>query len=222
MTALAIDPSEIKITNYRSVRERLMFGGSVPKAVQAALERRERAIARREMAVAQIEVSQAAMALKLAKREEELNARAYRLSGREKGFAQRERAADRRLRAQRGDQIKPEAQSIVEAEEVSRPRPQLREILACVSRRWSIEIDDLVSKRRTSAFVFPRRAYYAIARELTLRSLPEIARLCGRDHTTALHHVREAQSIIDRLRVELGRQADLSAWIDAIYREMNG
>ncbi|MGE5403494.1 MAG: chromosomal replication initiator protein DnaA [Candidatus Saccharibacteria bacterium] len=57
-----------------------------------------------------------------------------------------------------------------------------------VAEYFSLNIADLVSKRRTRQLAFPRQIAMYLSRELTDSSLPTIGEhFGGRDHTTALH-----------------------------------
>lgn len=198
MTALAIDPSEIKITDYRAIRDRLIRGAAIPKPVLDALTAREIAIGAREQ--------------KVAEREEIICAEMRRLAGLEQDLDRRERAMILRL----GE----EAAAEVQAPGIT--RPPLRSILIAVSRRWNVEVDDLIATRRTQKMVEPRRAFYALARQLTLRSIAEIGRMLSRDHTTALHHIIRAEPIMAELRQALTAGAGLDSWVEAYYRKVAG
>lgn len=66
-------------------------------------------------------------------------------------------------------------------------RPKLPQIMDAVCRHFHVSRTDLCSGRRADTIVKPRQVYMYLARKLTTRSLPEIARFCGgRDHTTAI------------------------------------
>jgi chromosomal replication initiator protein len=54
-----------------------------------------------------------------------------------------------------------------------------------------------LSSRRTANVVRPRQVAMYLAKQLTLRSLPEIGRrFGGRDHTTVLHAVRKIENLV--------------------------
>lgn len=63
---------------------------------------------------------------------------------------------------------------------------------------YKLDIRDLHSPRRTRRVARPRQVAMFLARELTMRSLPEIGkRFGGRDHTTVLHACRRVQELCD-------------------------
>ncbi|MGO4338994.1 helix-turn-helix domain-containing protein [Labrys sp. KB_33_2] len=198
MTALAIDPSEIKITDYRAIRDRLMLGGAIPKPVLDALVLREHAVEEREEKVARAEAASVVRA-------RDLSAREWDLDRRERAFALR---------------LGEEAAAETQAPSIA--RPPLRTILIVVARRWGVEVDDLIATRRTQKLVEPRRAFYAISRQLTLRSVAEIGRMLSRDHTTALHHIIRAEPIMVELRQALTAGTGLDSWVEAYYRKVAG
>ncbi len=64
------------------------------------------------------------------------------------------------------------------------------------SNFFSINIDDMLSQRRSRPLARPRQIAMYLAKKLTTRSLPEIGRkFANRDHTTVIHAVKT----IDRL-----------------------
>ena len=71
-------------------------------------------------------------------------------------------------------------------------RPRVEEIQAVVARHYGITRHDMISARRTAPIVKPRMIATYLAKQLTLKSLPEIGRRFGnRDHSTVLHSVRK-------------------------------
>lgn len=67
-----------------------------------------------------------------------------------------------------------------------------------IAQEYGVTRNDLISSRRTKDIVRPRQIAMYLARHMTPRSLPEIARrFGGRDHTTALHAVRRISSLIE-------------------------
>lgn len=84
-------------------------------------------------------------------------------------------------------------------------REALRDLLNIQSRQITVEniqkivadfaeidVAELLGKKRTARLVRPRQIAMFLAKELTKKSLPEIAELFGgRDHTTVLHAVRK-------------------------------
>lgn len=63
-------------------------------------------------------------------------------------------------------------------------------IMRAVAQHFHLRMDDLLLDRRQIAMVRARQAAMHIARTLTRRSLPEIARTMQRDHTTVLHGLK--------------------------------
>lgn len=61
-----------------------------------------------------------------------------------------------------------------------------------VANHYKINVADLLSKKRQRVLAFPRQVAMTLAKELTDKSLPEIARLfCKRDHSTVIHACRK-------------------------------
>lgn len=243
MTSLYIDPSEIKLTDAVAIRDKLMRGGAIPKPVLDALMERERAVSVRESKVANSEIVLRGLDIALNEREAENDERAKRLFIRETTLTNRETEVSRREAALLGleqhlvhkvdaaaARVMARCVSIIPDElgeqvpaEMSRVRPTLKAVVAAVAKRWGMSTSDLISDRRTVGYIMPRRAYMALARELTLRSTPEIGRISGgKDHTTVLHHLRMAEPIMTLLRPKMKADADLSAWVNAFYDEVNG
>lgn len=76
-------------------------------------------------------------------------------------------------------------------------RPTLKRILECVAHRYDISMTEILSHRRLLVVVRPRQMAMYLAREMTLRTLPEIGRfMSGRDHTTVIHAVRKIEHMI--------------------------
>ena len=86
-------------------------------------------------------------------------------------------------------------------------RPKIEDILRIISRHYGVSKGDLLSQRRHRSVVWPRQIGMYLAKQLTMRSLPEIGRRFGnRDHTTVLHAIRKIEGEINgnpRLRDEL-------------------
>ena len=85
----------------------------------------------------------------------------------------------------------------------------IADIQRVTARHFRIEMDAMWAPSRNRACARPRQISMTLARELTVRSLPEIgAHFGGRDHTTVLHAIRT----ITRLRAEDGGiEADYAA-----------
>lgn len=79
-------------------------------------------------------------------------------------------------------------------------------IIRAVAGYYKISVRDMLSARRTRSVVRPRQVAMYLAKQLTLRSLPDIGRrFGGRDHTTVLHAVRKIESL-RAINPELDRQ----------------
>ncbi|HRX85545.1 MAG TPA: chromosomal replication initiator protein DnaA [Phycisphaerae bacterium] len=64
----------------------------------------------------------------------------------------------------------------------------VQQIVDVVTRRFSVRLADLQSKKRTKSITHPRQVCMYLARELTSHSLEEVGGFFGgRDHTTVLH-----------------------------------
>lgn len=76
-------------------------------------------------------------------------------------------------------------------------RLTMSHVVAEVCVRYQIEEVELCSKRRNAAVVMPRQIAMYLCKAVTLRSLPEIGRRFGKDHTTVLHAVRKIGSLVE-------------------------
>jgi len=100
---------------------------------------------------------------------------------------------------------------------VSYERPAtVSEVLQEVSRQWAVDCMDIISQRRDRAATVPRHVGMVLARKLTPRSYPEIARVFGRrDHTTVLYAVWKYQWLLDELAAAMPGTATLPEWVAA-------
>ena len=74
----------------------------------------------------------------------------------------------------------------------------IRKIQDAVCTFYGVRRLDMVSQRRTEKVVRPRHIAMYLAREMTVRSFPEIGRAFGgRDHTTIMHAVDKITSLIE-------------------------
>lgn len=79
----------------------------------------------------------------------------------------------------------------------AKPFHSVREIQLAVSEISGVRLIDMLSQRRAVEVVRPRQLAMALAKRLTLKSLPEIGRrFAGKDHTTVLHAVRRMEPVI--------------------------
>lgn len=226
MTALAIDPSEIKITDYRAIRDRLMRGGNVPVAVLNDLTRRERALSVRESLVASREDAIQRECEAVARRERDCAAAKLDLAAREAVVGRREREVASALGRLKRAEARFGARLIEDEPPSPDDSPSFRrfafnDIVSVVSRRYGVTRTNLLSRRRERSVSDARRAICSLAREFTLMSLPEIGRLLGgRHHTTVMHHAHLSCQTMMALRHALGPEAGLDQWVDALHAAM--
>lgn len=75
-------------------------------------------------------------------------------------------------------------------------RPPIRKIAMVVSMFYGVATQDMIAERRTKQIVRARQVAMYLARQLTLRSYPEIGRYFGgRDHTTVLHATKKIEGM---------------------------
>ncbi|THD70198.1 chromosomal replication initiator protein DnaA [Phenylobacterium sp.] len=90
-----------------------------------------------------------------------------------------------------------------EAQTILRPHLSCNErkvtvdqIQKTVAEHYGLKQADLISERRARAVARPRQVAMWLAKQITVRSLPDIGRrFGGRDHTTVLHAVRRIESL---------------------------
>lgn len=101
-----------------------------------------------------------------------------------------------------------------ENEEAPPKLPKIVDIQNAVARKYNVSRVDILSHRRTAQVVRARQIAVYLAKQLTLRSLPEIGRhFGGKDHTTILHSVR-------KISVLLEWDAELANEIDDLKRSL--
>lgn len=70
-------------------------------------------------------------------------------------------------------------------------------IQAACARAFGVTVRDILSSRRDKGVILPRHVAIFLARQLTLRSLPEIGRrFANQDHTTVLNAVRKVERLV--------------------------
>ncbi|MEM7569477.1 MAG: chromosomal replication initiator protein DnaA [Pseudomonadota bacterium] len=95
-------------------------------------------------------------------------------------------------------------------------RTTMREIQTVTADHYGLKRTDLLSRRRTQKIVRPRQVAMYLCKQVTTKSLPEIARAFdGRDHTTVMYAIRK----IDSMRKE---DAELDADIGLLLRRIQG
>lgn len=72
-------------------------------------------------------------------------------------------------------------------------RPPVRGIATIVAKHFGFTLSELISARRTRKIVIPRQIAMYLAKALTLDSFPQIGRMLGKDHTTALYGFRKIE-----------------------------
>ncbi len=95
----------------------------------------------------------------------------------------------------------------------ARRRVTVEEIQERVASHYRLGCEEMLSTRRARAVARPRQIAMYLAKSLTPRSLPDIGRRFGRDHSTVLHAVRT----VERLRAE---DAELDADVRRLSREL--
>jgi hypothetical protein len=75
-----------------------------------------------------------------------------------------------------------------------RGNARVDDIQQIVARYYDMPKADLLSRRRQRAISGPRQIAMYLCRELTARSLPDIGRRFGKDHTTVLHAIRAVEA----------------------------
>jgi chromosomal replication initiation ATPase DnaA len=79
-------------------------------------------------------------------------------------------------------------------DEAGRRIPTIQEIKYVVAEHFGITTTNIDSQSRQVKFCLPRQIGYYLSREMTLRSLPDIARrFGGRDHTSALSGIKKIE-----------------------------
>ena len=73
----------------------------------------------------------------------------------------------------------------------------IEEIQRKVAEHYNIRLADMIGPKRLRNIARPRQVAMYLAKQLTLRSLPEIGRrFGGRDHTTIMHGVRRIEELM--------------------------
>lgn len=76
-------------------------------------------------------------------------------------------------------------------------RQQAQAILREVARAWSVQVDDLLARRRDQYIVPARQVAMYLVRERVGLSLLDLGKLFGRDHTTIKHAVVKAPAYLE-------------------------
>lgn len=76
-------------------------------------------------------------------------------------------------------------------------QPTIAQIIRMVAEQFRVTELDIISQRRDRIYTRPRQVVMYLAKMMTDKSFPHIARhIGGRDHTTALHGYRQIASMI--------------------------
>lgn len=76
-------------------------------------------------------------------------------------------------------------------------RRDIRQVMEAVGRVWDVTSVQMTGAGRAQSMTRPRFACYHLARKYCSQmSLPQIARVFNRDHTTILHGVRQAAKLV--------------------------
>lgn len=90
-----------------------------------------------------------------------------------------------------------EARTIAERECIE-PKLSIGTIMMAVAKFYGFRRDEVWSRRRTVCLIRPRQIAMYLAKELTVKSLPEIARRMGNyDHTTILYAVKKIGNLLN-------------------------
>lgn len=108
-------------------------------------------------------------------------------AAREAAEAAEEEAKRARREAKRAEMAKVAEEEVAETDGHV---PSVLEIKRAVCSHFCVSHMDMMSRRRSAEIVTPRHIAMFLAKQMTLQSLPQIARAFGRDHTTVLHGVR--------------------------------
>ena len=73
----------------------------------------------------------------------------------------------------------------------------IEEIQSTVSKKYSIEVSQILSPERTQSLVTPRQLAMYIARKFTTKGLPEIAEHFKKKHSTVIHGVKSIEKRLD-------------------------
>lgn len=93
-------------------------------------------------------------------------------------------------------------------------RVTIADIQKATAARFGLQLQDLLSRRKTRNIVRPRQIAMYLAKELTSASLPLIGqRFDGRDHTTVIHAVRTISDL-------MGKDASLANDVEGLRRAL--
>jgi chromosomal replication initiation ATPase DnaA len=105
-------------------------------------------------------------------------------------------------------------------ERVHRRRPSMEEIVNSVSAIFNESVEDIFSTRRNVEASRARQVAMALCKQLTLASLPAIARFFKRDHTTVLHAARRMRPIMIAVAENMVPGSMPELWASRIFEQM--
>jgi chromosomal replication initiation ATPase DnaA len=83
-----------------------------------------------------------------------------------------------------------EIMGVVEGDERRSSRPRIVDIQRATARHYGLALNEMLGEGRMLRIAIPRHIAMYLARELTLKSHPQIGRMfAGRDHSTVVHAV---------------------------------
>jgi chromosomal replication initiator protein len=91
----------------------------------------------------------------------------------------------------------------------------LMEIQYAICGHYQIGLSDLQSTRRERRIARPRQLAMYLSKMLTPKSLPDIGKAFGRDHTTVMHAVKTIEDLIIR-------DKQLALDVDLLTRRLRG
>jgi len=92
--------------------------------------------------------------------------------------------------------------------------PTLGQILSAVSLLFGISERLLLSHRRCAFLVRPRMLFYAVARDMTSKSFPQIGAACNRHHSAVMNGCRKVDKNIAEYGADIDRIRELVARIN--------
>lgn len=78
------------------------------------------------------------------------------------------------------------------------PMGQMARILKMAAEYFGLTPDQIRNQRRSRNLIIARQVVMYLCDQLTSKSLPEIGKFLGRDHTTILHGARQIETAVER------------------------
>jgi chromosomal replication initiation ATPase DnaA len=102
----------------------------------------------------------------------------------------------------------------VDSQPLVTPRA-VKPIVKAVAAYYNVNLSDVLSKRRVVPVMRPRQVAMYLAKELTLRTYPDIGRVMRRDHTSVIHGHAKIRSLLATDDQIVADVAKLTAIIEA-------